>query len=387
MCRAYSSVDSVAPGARTQDGSELRVLFVAEMDLGHGSFSPTLADQLGALDGVSCELRRVGEPASRVERRLIATVPRLGHWDLQPLRWRLRYSARARGLLAAGTQRADVALVNTQACALLGRGPMRRLGTVVSVDATASQFSRLGHWRPHARSTALSDRPIDALERRAYGAARRVLAWSEWVAGSLRDDYGVYEERIAVVHPGIDVDRWEIRRAQEREAGPLRVLFVGNRVWRKGLGALLEALERSSGEVVVDVVTGDDDVPQRADVRVHRGLHAASDGLLRRFAAADVFALPTPADAMPWAITEAMAAGLPVLTTTVGAIPELVGDAGILVAPSDPRALGAALDRLIGDPALRRSLGARAAARARERFDRRRQLSRIVEVLRGAAEP
>jgi glycosyltransferase involved in cell wall biosynthesis len=66
-----------------------------------------------------------------------------------------------------------------------------------------------------------------------------------------------------------------------------------------------------------------------------------------------------------------MAAGLPVVSSRVGGVPELVvdGETGILVRPGDASALAAALSSLIADPAKRRSLGAAGRARAEERFD------------------
>ena len=73
----------------------------------------------------------------------------------------------------------------------------------------------------------------------------------------------------------------------------------------------------------------------------------------------------------PVSVLEAMAAGLPVVASRVGGVPEQVvdGETGILVDPGDPKPLAAALKRLTGDPALRRRLGAAGRARAEERFD------------------
>jgi glycosyltransferase involved in cell wall biosynthesis len=66
----------------------------------------------------------------------------------------------------------------------------------------------------------------------------------------------------------------------------------------------------------------------------------------------------------PFAALEALAAGAPLVASARGGLPELVGDAGLLVPASDPAALRAALDRLFTDDALHRSLAGRAVARA-----------------------
>ncbi|TBR20617.1 glycosyltransferase [bacterium] len=91
----------------------------------------------------------------------------------------------------------------------------------------------------------------------------------------------------------------------------------------------------------------------------------ASAAAVRRWLArAEVFVQPSRAEGSPMALLEAMAAGLPVAAAAVGGVPALLGDAGLLVPPGDPAALGRALARVLGDPALARRLGARARRRA-----------------------
>jgi glycosyltransferase involved in cell wall biosynthesis len=80
--------------------------------------------------------------------------------------------------------------------------------------------------------------------------------------------------------------------------------------------------------------------------------------------AADMFALPSAGEAYGIAVVEAIAAGLPVVVTAAGAMPEIAGDAGIVVDPGDRRAFAEAVQRLVSDGELRVELAARAQRRA-----------------------
>jgi glycosyltransferase involved in cell wall biosynthesis len=359
----------------------VRVLLVGEDDLSHGSLLHRLAAGLAARPGVEARVEIVRRPRG-VEALMIRNVRPLGQLDLQPLRWRLRYSARARQSLRRHAGRVDAVIVNTQSCALLSTGPMRRVPTLLSVDITGRQFAQMDFWGRHTRPSALSERPIEALERRAYRSAAKVLAWSEWTAVSLREDYGVEPERLELLHFGVELPD----ATPPREAGgaPLQLLFVGNFTHRKGLDTLLEALPLAGDGIELHVVTNDA-LPPRPGVHVHSGLEPGGHGMRERLRLADAFVLPTRADAVPWAVVEAMAAGLPVVATRVGAIPELVGDAGLLVDVGDARALAGVLRRLRDEPGLRDDLGGRARRRAEARYDEAVQLPRLAEIVRACA--
>jgi glycosyltransferase involved in cell wall biosynthesis len=371
----------VSPAERPQP---LRLLVVDEGVLGHRTLRRQLEASLARAEGVEAEFATV-PPPGRLGRLFLRRLPRLGDADLHGLRWRLRWSWQVRRILLREAKRIDVALVVTQASALLAKRAMQRVPCVLSVDATIGQFTALEYQGPRDRHSARQQRLIARLERRAVANAAAVIAWTEWNAKALRAEYGGSGTRIETLHPGIDVGRWEevaAQRPPERE-GPLRVLFVGNDVERKGLSTLLAAVERLGGDAVLDVVSGDE-IPAREFVTVHRGVEADTDRLRAIYAEADVFALPTRADAVPWAVLEAMAAGLPVVASEVGAIAELLGGSGELAPPDDADALAAALRRL-ADPERRRRLGEAARERARERYDSAIQTPRLVELLAGQA--
>jgi glycosyltransferase involved in cell wall biosynthesis len=162
------------------------------------------------------------------------------------------------------------------------------------------------------------------------------------------------------------------------------VLFVGGRFQAKGGEDLLAALEgRIGSDVELDLVTPAP-VQPRDGLRVHR-LDASDPALRALFQQADVLCLPTHGDATPWVVLEAMACETPVVSTRVGAIPEMLdgGRAGMLVPHGDPRALREALLTVLGDQRLRAELGRLGRVRCQERYDARRQFALLTEQLRG----
>jgi glycosyltransferase involved in cell wall biosynthesis len=154
-----------------------------------------------------------------------------------------------------------------------------------------------------------------------------------------------------------------------REAGPLRILFVGRLVPEKGPMLLLEALAQlPAGSFEARLVGAGPLQVALAHRIVELGLeHAVSlvgpvgqDQLPAQYAWADAFCLPSFAEGLPVVLMEAMATGLPVVSTRIAGIPELVQDGvcGLLVPAGRVDSLTQALVRLADDPALRSRMGA-----------------------------
>lgn len=374
----------VWPGWMTE-APPTRAVFLTEGVLSHGALQARLERFATARRDLRPSFAAVPPPTSR-EARLVRRFDRIGDLDLQPLRWRLRWSHRARRLLEQAEQEAaDVAFVNSHACALLSGPVMRRLPTVLSVDATGRQFSRLEYWRPRNRFSPAHDRILEQWERRAFASAAMIHAWTDWTADSLRREYNVPEHRITTLHLGVDAGALAVDRAPGSAEAPLQLLFVGNGARRKGLDVLLAAVDSLGSAAELDLVSTDEDLPARPGLRVHHDVRPNSLELRRRFAEADVLVHPTRADAAPWVVVEAMAAGLPVVASAVGAIPELVGDTGLVVPRDDPAALARTLQDLAADPARRHELGRRARRRVEERYDSATQLDRLADLLRAVA--
>ena len=261
-------------------------------------------------------------------------------------------------------------------------GPLRR-PVVLDLDATPKQLDAMA--QPY-----FGRPPKSGLRRVLAGANDRLLRttvsaytpWSRWAAGGLRAE-GVPPGRIHVVPPGVDLDAWQVSPRPPRDpAAPLKLLFVGNNVVRKGGDLLLELMRSPWGsQFELDLVTGEDLAANAPNVRVHRA-SPNSPELRRLFAKADLFVLPTRAECFGIASVEAMASGLPVIMGDVGGARDIVDDGatGWLIKPTREGlrdALGHAL-------AVRESLplmGARARATAEARFDGRTNHGRIIDLL------
>jgi glycosyltransferase involved in cell wall biosynthesis len=134
----------------------------------------------------------------------------------------------------------------------------------------------------------------------------------------------------------------------------------------------------------LDIVTKDETVHSQGAVRVHRGLEPNSPLLLKLFADADLFVFPTLGDTNAIVVMEAMASGLPVLATNVGALAEEVEDGvtGLLVPPNDPGAIVEAIRSLANTPDRLVAMGAAGRARAERLFDAKHNYKAVVDVLK-----
>lgn len=297
--------------------------------------------------------------------------------------WALRGSLGAlRALFSAG--RFETVFFHTQTIALLAPLAARRRPYVVSLDATPVQVDEMGRWYDHAQGNRLSETLKRWWYRLVLARAAAVVTWSDWALDSVRSDYGVEPKRSLVAHPGAGPAFFGIERRGERDELPV-ILFVGGQFERKGGHHLLEAFATVSDRARLLLVT-EDDVPEPPGVTVRRGIRPNTPELLAAFEEADIFCLPTMGDCTPVAIGEAMAAGLPVVTTEVGSNLETVPEGtGLLVEAGESGGLAAALAELVGDAERRRAMGAQARAHATEHMDAGRNASRILELLDSVA--
>jgi len=330
-------------------------------------------------------------PASLLRRVVGAQVPGLA-WldvDLAPIRAQLALSATAHRMLKAAIAAGPVGVIHaySQHVAMRSLSELRHHPSVVSTDGSAAQNAVQLPFRPPGRFTPFTTRVGEHFERRVFDAATIVVAQSEWCARAIRERYGLGPDRLRVIPFGI-VPPPPVP-ATPRVPGALpEVTFTGTSLRRKGGLALLRAYRaRLRGRCVLNLVTPEPVEPVDG-VRVHSDIRPGDPRLGALLARSAVFALPTEIDKSPYSVVEAMFAGLPIVSTPVGAVPEMVvdGETGYLVPPDDDVAIADAIERLLDDEPRRAAMGRAARARAYERFDARRTTADLVDVLAEARE-
>ena len=215
------------------------------------------------------------------------------------------------------------------------------------------------------------------LERLGAARADAVIVLTPRL-GRLLAAQDVPEERIHVIPSGVETDGAAAGdslpvAAAERDGRP-RILFAGRLAEQKGVRYLIEAAARMRTPGVEIRLAGDgpergmlEDLARRHGVgdRVSFLGFQPHDAIADLMAGADVLVLPSVYEELGSVLVEGMHAGLPIVATNTGGIPDAVGDAAVLVPPRDPTALAEALDELLGDPRRRAELAAAARERAR----------------------
>ncbi len=267
----------------------------------------------------------------------------------------------------------------------------------IESEAARLRFIALVH-HPLAYETGVTKR--DALrlwrsERRTLAAVRHVVVTSPGTAALLTRKYGVARARITCIEPGTE------RRPVARGSRSGRsLLCVATLTPRKGHVTLIRALSRLRDLdwhlTCLGSLERDRATVKRVRAEIRRaglqervsleGETASAARLRRYYARADVFVLPTEYEGYGMAVAEAIASGLPVISTPTGAIPSLVGrDAGILVRAGDDAALARALERVLADSRTRLRFRAGALRRRRHLQTWRQAVRAMHAVIRTVA--
>lgn len=228
------------------------------------------------------------------------------------------------------------------------------------------------------------------------GAARAVVAVSEYSANFLKERFPQDAAKIHRVYNGLDLSKFK----HTDFSNPVpTIIAVGRLIGKKGFVDLVQAcglLKKCGRDFRCEIIGEgplEDELRARIGeldltTRVSLAGPKTQQEIVERLASARVFVLPSVIDPdgardnLPTAIMEAMAAGLPVVSTFVGGIPEMVahGETGFLVQPGDATSLADAIELVIIDLALARKLGARGRERAEELFSIEKNVRELREM-------
>lgn len=202
---------------------------------------------------------------------------------------------------------------------------------------------------------------MNKIERYIYSKVSLLITNSDFTTQMIVSKYGIPEVKIRRCYKSIDTKFWKsINPTKERNRnGIKKILFVGTNMQRKGLPTLISAaptiLTKYPGTKFI-VVGEDPAISTMKVLSMNLGVlnnfiflgWQSQDDLLDIYADADIFVMPSLTEAFGVTLLEALAAGVPVITTKTGGIPEIIhdGENGLLIAPDNPEELIQAVDKI-----------------------------------------
>ena len=220
-----------------------------------------------------------------------------------------------------------------------------------------------------------------------------VLSLSEFSKQNISSAYGIKPSKIEVMYAGVDdaffkTDKSSLKNTMDKEdyqsplKKPFHLLFSGrlNGKQQKGVDILLKAMPLilKEHEVMLDIIGGGPRLEQYTTLAQQLGIEGSvrfrgfipHEIMPAEYSAADLFVFPSRRESFGLVLAEAMASGLPVVSTTAGAIPEVVedGKTGMLVPPDDPEKFARAVIVLLDDPELMKKMGLAGKQKVQEQF-------------------
>ena len=228
----------------------------------------------------------------------------------------------------------DALFVHTHVPAVLATSWLRRVPTVLSVDASPLQYDMLGEHYDHRTGNRYLEQMKWRATKRCFEEAQHIVTWSSWAKSGVVHDYGIDGGKVTIIPPGVPASSWNGSASHDRRDGTFRLLFVGGDFRRKGGDLLIEAYEALRQELGVATMRGT--WSSTSSRRRTYPLRLASSSTVisnptalsssSSTSEADVFCLPTRGDCLPMVLSEAGAAGLPLVATAVAGVPEIVRD-------------------------------------------------------------
>ena len=388
-------------------GIYVRYLSKALADLGHsvevfaGQPYPELHDGIALTEVPSLDLYRADDPFRRPRRsefRDAIDVLEYGLMCVASFPEPLTFSLRAARMV--GRRAAEFDVVHDNQC--LGYGLLRlqrKLPVVATIHHPISIDRDLAVGHAHGWAKKMSLRRwygFVAMQERVARRLSRILTVSTSARDDVMREFTVEKNKIAVIHNGVDTELF--RPLPEIARIPGRIVTTSSSdVPLKGLVHLIEALakirtERDATLLVIGKPKKRGpvaDAISRFDVADAIEFRSGIDylDLVCEYARAEVAVVPSLYEGFSLPAIEAMSCGVPLVTTTGGALPEVVGADGecsLHVPPGDAGEMAVAINRLLNDDPLRAAMGERGRARAKDHFTWRAAAQRTVDEYRAA---
>ncbi len=211
---------------------------------------------------------------------------------------------------------------------------------------------------------------------------RRVIVWSKWAMCGYIED-GVEKSKISIIPPPFKLI------GDKKDHPNCNLLFIGRDYLRKGGDTVLRVLDRLSDFQDLKLYYVGEVWDKRALNKIRNNkrikyYHAPTDRIMREeiFPQADIFILPTRADAFAISVVEAMSRGIPVVASNICALPEIVEDgaSGFLSKPNDVDSLATSVSKLLENPRLREKFGERSLQIVLQKFSKDKVNEKLLEV-------
>ncbi|MCK5628347.1 glycosyltransferase family 4 protein [Candidatus Bathyarchaeota archaeon] len=243
-------------------------------------------------------------------------------------------------------------------------------------------------------------------ENRMLERSNKIIAVSEYTKRELLKYYRVKQDKIRVIHNGVDIEKFKptINKLKAKEVLGLdpedkTILYVGRLYSRKGLFTLIESMPAvvkkfKKAKLMISGKGLSNELKKLISHAEKLGVeknivftgYFPDEKLPQLYQAADIFAFSTFYENLPFAILEAMSTGLPVVTTNVGGIPEIIEDGvnGFLVEPFNSNQLANRILRFLDNPKEAAVMGLAGRKTIEERFDWRLIVKKVLRVYREA---
>lgn len=216
-----------------------------------------------------------------------------------------------------------------------------------------------------------------------------IIVVSESTRRDVATDFGMSPDTMEVVYHGIDNEQWRPMPEVTRKTNQL-IAVASADVPLKGLIYLIEAyaeLLKTRPDLILKVIgTLREGLTKKRLIKLGI-LHkvefisgVSDDEITRLYSESTIAVTPSVYEGFGFPVGEAMSSGIPVISTSGGSLPEVVGDAGILVPPKDPEALCKAIDGLLDDPEKQKELGAKGRSRMIEQFNWARTARHVTDI-------